>query len=121
LHAASQQARRSIELAEAVYRAEAAGAEDTTGTGSAAGASIHPAHYYAQALHTGALVEEAMGVHRAADQLFERALALVEGTGFERAREAIMRSYADVLKARGDFQNAARYLDQATQVRIGAR
>ncbi|MDQ5824738.1 MAG: helix-turn-helix transcriptional regulator [Chloroflexota bacterium] len=115
---AAQHASQSIELSGAVYRAEANAEPDV---GKAKRASIHPTHYYSQALHVGALVEEATGNYSASDQLFEQALAVVEGTGFERAHEAILRSYADVLKARRDFERAAKYMERAAAVRMGAR
>jgi tetratricopeptide (TPR) repeat protein len=108
---ASMYAAQSINLTEAVYKKVAA---DTTQ------ASTYPSHYYAQALHAGALVEEALGNRDTADRLFEQALSVVGHTGFERARESIMKSYASVLKGRGDFARALTYIEMAATVRLAA-
>lgn len=111
LEEAARYAKDSIELAEGVYSKVAADTEE---------ASTYPVHYYAQALHTGAWIEEALGNRELADRLVARALSIVEDTGFERVREAIMRSYAMALKNRGDFEGAVHYLELGAQIRIDA-
>lgn len=68
-----------------------------------------PVRTYAEALEMAALVQEEQGQYGAADGLFEQALALIKPEAFEETRYAISMSYADVLRARGDFRKAAHY------------
>lgn len=108
LDEATQYASKSIGLAKAAYNTVMA---DTTQ------ASTYSAHYYAQALHVGALVQEDMNNPETANQLFERAVLLAEHSGLERVHEEILYSFAMVLKARGDWAGAMQPLQKATWVR----
>jgi tetratricopeptide (TPR) repeat protein len=77
---------------------------------------------HADALHTSALVQEAMGHTEAADDLFRRSLDKINQTSVIETIRSINLSYAEVLQARGDFERAVEHYRNASNSRIyGAR
>lgn len=77
----------------------------------------YPARTYAEALQMEALVEEEQGNTESADRLFQQALKLLDQAGFEETRHTISFSYAEVLNARGAFEQAMSYYRAAAQFR----
>ncbi|MFL5734607.1 MAG: helix-turn-helix domain-containing protein [Chloroflexia bacterium] len=71
---------------------------------------------YSEALHVAALIEEAQGHSKAADDLFRQALDQVGQTGSAETIHTINFSYGDVLKQRGDYERAVEYFQAAAQV-----
>lgn len=77
---------------------------------------------HAEALHTSALVQEAMGHTESADDLFRRSLEKINQTSVIETIRSINLSYAEVLQARGDFERAVEHYRNASNSRIyGAR
>jgi HTH-type transcriptional regulator, quorum sensing regulator NprR len=69
----------------------------------------------AEAHHIAALIEEERGHMAAADGLFLQALDWIGQTGFEETVHAITFSYAEVLQARGNFEQAMEYYRAAAR------
>jgi tetratricopeptide (TPR) repeat protein len=119
---ATEHAERSIALAQANFEA----AQSVEGqanyptwqgpAGAGAGADV-----YAEALLTGALVEEDQGNREAADLLFERALALVQPAGMEKTRHAVNLGFARALEGRGEFKRAVSFYRVAAELQAYAR
>lgn len=106
-------ARKSVSLAEASYKS----AQDADDPGASSTFRQAPARTLAEALGIEALIEERRANTEVADRIFSRALALLEPAGFEETRDALNFSYAEVLKARGDFEKAVEYYRAAAQHR----
>ena len=70
---------------------------------------------YADALHAAALIEEAQGRTKSADKLFQRALDEIRQTGVEESIRNITFSYAETLKARGEFEKAVEFYRSVAQ------
>ena len=81
----------------------------------------YPARTYAEALQAAAVVEEAKGNTAAADQLFARALAQIAPTAFDETAQAIQLRYAEVLRARGAFEQSVEHYRQLARWRPRSR
>ncbi len=64
-----------------------------------------------------ALIAEDQHQQEEADAYFQRALESIGRTGFQEAETNINFSYAELLKARGDFERAVEYYRAALQSR----
>ncbi len=73
---------------------------------------------YAEALHINALIEEDSREFDAADELFIRALAWAERTGFEEMIHTLNFSYGGALERRGAYEQAVKYLRAAAQAKV---
>jgi tetratricopeptide (TPR) repeat protein len=104
-------ARQSVDLAQAYHKAT-----QSTGEQARELSWQDPIRIYAEALEVEALIEEDQGQREAADRLFEQALALIESAGFEETRHRINLSYAKVMQARGDFENATNFYRIAAEL-----
>jgi tetratricopeptide (TPR) repeat protein len=112
LEEATRLVKESVKFAEENYETRQKDVAD------AAHLSWHyPARTYAEALQMEALVEEELGNTEAADRLFRQALGLVDQAGFEETKHAISFSYAELLSARGTFEEAMSYYKAAAQYR----
>lgn len=80
-------------------------------------ARAHAVRTYAYALSVQARVAEHQGDRPAADYLFQQALDLVNPSEYTETRHTITCTYADLLSARGEHQQAALYYRAAAQGR----
>lgn len=78
---------------------------------------VNATRAHAEALHMAALIEEELGHKEAADNFFKSALERIRQTSFEERAYAIAFSYAEVLQARGAYEQAMEYYRNAAQVR----
>jgi tetratricopeptide (TPR) repeat protein len=110
LKQAAEYASRAVELAEAARKGLKASDKrpwlESIGT-------------YAEALHMEALVQEALGNHEAADRLFHNALKEIGQTTVSETVQMINLSYAEALRARGEFEQAIEYYRNAARPRMG--
>ena len=106
---AAEHIARNIETTQEVCRQ----AEDGSGNAQANARRAH-----AEALHMVALIKRDSGDLDAADAYFEQALACISRTGFQELRSTINFSYAETLKARGAYTQAAEYYQVALQLRL---
>lgn len=109
LEQAAAAAQQALELSEARYR-EQAKQGDTM-------AQANTVRTYAQALRGMGLVAERRGEPADADRLFQQALDLVQQTEYTETTYEITFTYADLLSARGDHQQAAIYYRAAARGR----
>jgi len=73
---------------------------------------------HAEALHVSALIQEAMGHREAADRLFQQALEQINRTTIVETICAISLSYAEVLQARGAYEQAIEHYRTAAYSRL---
>ncbi|MGA7733092.1 MAG: helix-turn-helix transcriptional regulator, partial [Chloroflexia bacterium] len=69
----------------------------------------------AEALHSTALIEEALGNLAKADEYFEQALKLAEEASLSEILRMVSYSYGEALRTRGAFEKAAKYYRLAAQ------
>jgi tetratricopeptide (TPR) repeat protein len=74
---------------------------------------------YVEALHQAALVEEGRGNPGRVDTLFGRAQNLIKDIGLTELAYTTFFSYGDILKARGEFEQAAEQYRLAAQSGVG--
>lgn len=101
----------SLRVVEALVQAQQREAENSSkrpGEGNAQ-TQVNVMRTYADALHVAALIGEAQGHLEEADGFFKQALNWAAKTGFVETLYSINWSYAEVLKARGAFEEAVEY------------
>jgi transcriptional regulator with XRE-family HTH domain len=107
---AAAAAQRSVDLSRSVYEQHARQGDLR--------AQANIVRTYAQALSVAGQVAERQGRTAEADTLFQQALALVNQTEYAETSYEIIFTYADLLGARGDHQQAAQYYRMAAQWRV---
>jgi tetratricopeptide (TPR) repeat protein len=110
LEEATELAREGVKFAEENYEARQRNEVDEAHL-----TSHEPLRPYAEALQTQALVEEELGNRESADRLFQQALGLLDQTGFDETKHSLSFSYAELLSARGAFEEAMTYYRAAAQ------
>jgi tetratricopeptide (TPR) repeat protein len=76
---------------------------------------------YAEALHVSALIQEAMSNTEAADRFFRRAIDEINRTTIVETLCSLSLSYAEVLEARGAYQQAIEHYRTAAYSRLYGR
>ena len=102
-----------------VEQALALGGEDAAAPAGDAQARRQAGRARARALRAAGLVAERQGQRKQADQYFQQALTLVEGSEHAETAHEIAFTYAEILDARGDHKQAATYY--RTAARAGQR
>lgn len=110
---AADYATQSVELASALYAA-AQTKDVPVGTDQP---WVIPARAYAEALHTMALIEKERGNAELADRLFRQAIQITKNTSLRETLYNISSSYADMLRASGQVEQAVEYYRMAAESR----